>query len=142
VTFTDATGMSAAGFRFAPADFGGNKKRGLGSTRGYGFLIALVRLKVSIERECITLVATARRGLMFTALQGAFTTCYNLEASFCIENQPKKHVRFEVWSDSPSQQGPTFGLHAEVDSSGWQAMHGARDGDAIEINITASRKLV
>ena len=50
--------MSAASFTFALANLVG-KERGLGCTGGSRFLIALVRLKVSIERDCVTLVATA-----------------------------------------------------------------------------------
>ena len=58
VAFTDATGMSAASVTFALANLVG-KDRELGRSGGNRFLIALVRLKVSIERDCITLVATA-----------------------------------------------------------------------------------
>lgn len=40
----------------------------------------------------------------------------------------------EVWADSPSQQGPAFGLGTEEKAFGWQAKHGARDGDAMRIS--------
>lgn len=80
--------MRAASFTYALANLGG-KERGLGCTGDCRFLIALVRLKVSIERDCITLVATAGWWLMSTAFQGAFMTCYNLEAGFCIDESIK-----------------------------------------------------
>ena len=44
--------MSAASVTFALADLAG-KERGLGCTEGNRLFIALVRLKVSIKRDCV-----------------------------------------------------------------------------------------
>ncbi len=51
---------------------------------------------------------------------------------YCRINQSNDH--FKVCADSPSQQDPTFRLGTEVNGFGWQAKHGARDGDAMRIS--------
>jgi len=58
IMFTDAMRMCAASFMYALTNLS-EKKRELRCTEACCFLIVLVRLKVFIKRNCITLIATA-----------------------------------------------------------------------------------
>ena len=58
IMFTDAMRMCAASFMYALTNLS-EKKRELRCTEACCFLIVLVRLKVFIKRNCITLIVTA-----------------------------------------------------------------------------------